>query len=55
MKSAIRHRPPYDDDEFAIPIVKLYRFHLGDADPLRRHQTARSSTCGVSSDLRGEL
>ncbi|MBW2456009.1 MAG: hypothetical protein JRI68_15940 [Deltaproteobacteria bacterium] len=30
MKSAIVNRPPYDDDEFAVPIVKLYRFHLGD-------------------------
>ncbi len=28
IKEAIRSRRPYDDDDFEVPIVKLYRLHL---------------------------
>jgi hypothetical protein len=52
MKSAIRHRPPYDDDDFAIPIVKLYRFHLGDV--LRKaRKTEREQEPAYDSLLQG--
>ena len=30
MKENIRKLPPYDNPEFTIPIVKLYRYHLAD-------------------------
>jgi len=30
LTAMIRQRPPYDEEEFTVPVVRLYRFHLAD-------------------------